>query len=56
MGYNAGIQMYSSRKPLNPVMNVQEKQKDKKLDNKLKMVLSQLDEKTIKRLQRQGII
>jgi hypothetical protein len=59
MAYNAGIQMYGSRKPLNPVQPVQNTPKKRNMKERLKKLIAKkdfLDKKTIAYLERMGYI
>ena len=60
MGYNAGIQMSGSRKPLNPIVpQVQKTVKPKSMKDRLKKLLANkdfLDKKTVEYLERMGYI
>ena len=60
MGYNAGIQMHGSKKPLNNIVpNVKQKTKTKNMKERLKKILKNkdfLDKKTVEYLERMGYI
>jgi len=60
MGYNAGIQMSGSRKPLNPIVTPGQKTvKPKSMKDRLKKLLANkdfLDKKTVEYLERMGYI
>ena len=58
MAHNAGIQMHGSRKPLNNVQPIQQKNKHM-MKERLKKLLSKknfLDKRTVKWLENQGLI